>query len=289
MPSPSRVLAVLAAVALLAAGCGSASKATPAPAARLTVVASNVPLAQLAASVGGDRVTVTDLSQGAPDDRTVTPTAAQVSQLHAAALVVDVGDGYQPHVEAVAGSAPGVLRLAPALGAGTPPQFWLDPPTMGRAASLVAAALGHLDPAGAGPYHQGATDVTDQMSSLQIEVQSDLADCPHTLVVAPDDAFGPLARGASLKLVAVPEGASTTAASNQIRATSLPTLFSEPPVADTTLAALARSDHVALHALDTMDGPPPDPRLATASYLSRMEQNLHVLAGGLYCTSGGNG
>ncbi len=276
----------------MAAGCGGSSRAA-APVARIAVVASNFPIAQLLEGVGGSRVTVTDLSQGAADDRTVTPTPAQRTQLRTAALVVDVGAGYQPAVEAATATTPlpHRLSLAPALGTAKAPQFWLDPPTMARAASLVAAALSAVDPAGGHQYHQGATDVSDQMSSLQIDVQSALADCPHTLLVVPDNAFARLAGRAGLHLLSVPADASTKAvdaATAQIRNLTLPTIFSEPPVSDAALAAVARTTHVALHPLDTLDGPAPNAKLANASYFERMDDNLHVLAGGLYCSSSGN-
>ena len=271
------------------AGCGGGGGAPPAH--RLNVLATNFPLAQLVTNVGGDRVTVSDLSAGAADDRTVDPLPAQVAELHHAALVVEVGDGYQPEVEAAAGAGPGVLALLPRLGGVRPghsAEFWLDPTAMRAATTIVAAALRAADPMGSQAYANGDNDFTAVLSTLDIDFQNTLSDCQHKVVFAPDDALVALAARYQLSLDVLAPAATPGAvarAATLIRDQSLTTVFSEPPVADPALAALAGDTHTKLLALDTMDGPPPPPEPAGYSYFNRMEGDLARLSTGLQCVS----
>jgi zinc transport system substrate-binding protein len=257
----------------------------------LNVVTTNFPLAQLVANVGGNRVTVTDLSKGAADDRAVDPSPAQVAELRHAALVVEVGDGYQSRVEAAAGAGPGVLALLPRLGGVRPghsAEFWLDPTAMRAATGIVAGALRGADPAGAQAYANGDEDFTAVLSTLDIDFQNTLSDCPNKVVFTPDDALAGLATRYQLRLDVLAANATPGAvarAATLVRDRSLTTVFSEPPVTDPALAALAGDTHTKLLALDTMDGAAPPPEPSGYSYFNRMEGDLARLSTGLRCVS----
>lgn len=282
--------AVAAAVGLALAagaltGCGGGASSPP-PAHLLSVVATNFPLAQMTSEVGSNRVRVTDLASRAPDDRTIVPTPAQVSLMKGAALVVDVGGGYQPAVEKAAGSAPHVLSLrGPARGGA---QFWLDPPAMLRAAGAVRAALSRIDAAGAKTYTNGYDAFASVMSTLSIDYETTLSDCPDQTMIAPNAAFGEVMKASALHVLTVAPGASRStisSAASTIRYQSLPTVFSEPPLSDPALVSLAHLTHDKVRPLDTLDGPAPAPEPANYSYFNRMESDLGWIAGGLQCAS----
>jgi zinc transport system substrate-binding protein len=269
---------------LAAAGC-SASAAPP-PAPLINVVATNYPLAQLVTQLGGNRVRVTDLAAGAPDDRTVAPTPAQVAQLQKAALVVEIGGGYQPAVEKAAGAGPRVVPLRSP--AGGDPQFWLDPALMARAVAPVERALTRLDPAGRRVYANGAQAFRALLSTLSIDYQETLSDCQARVFVAPDRAFAPVMTAAAIGLLVLRPGASPAAlatATATVRNDALPTIFSEPPLNDPAIAAVARRAPARVRPLDTMDGPLLPRQPGQDTYYSRMGTDLGWLASGLQCSA----
>ena len=124
------VVSVLAAGAGLA-GCGGApartapARAAPAgtePArtaqprrAPIEVVVSVFPLAQLTSYVGGTAVHVVDLAPPGTQPQDLSLSAAEREEIEHAAVVIDVGDGYQPEVESAASSARRHLSVLPAV------------------------------------------------------------------------------------------------------------------------------------------------------------------------------
>lgn len=283
-----RMIAAMAAAAALLCACGSEPAA---PTQRLSVVASNFPIAQMVAMVGGNRVKVTDLSKGADDDRTVVPSAAQKAAMGSAALIVEVGGGYQPAVEKAAGTGSRVLALRGPAG-GPTAQFWLDFAAMKRASVAVQSELTKLDGAGKSVYANGEESFASVLSTLSIDYQDTLSDCPYNVVVAPDDAFEPLLAASVLKVLVVGATAPpalTDHAAAIIRNQSIPTIFSEPPLDDSRIADLSHETGAKVRPIDTLDGPPLPPEPANYSYFNRMEANLGWIAEGLRCSAASAG
>src|SRR5215210_1161337 len=93
--------ALLAALLLCAAGCGSSAGAN----GRLTVVAAFYPLAYAAARVGGPSIDVTNLTPPGAEPHDVELTPREVAELQKADVVLYVSQGFQPAVQqAVAGA-----------------------------------------------------------------------------------------------------------------------------------------------------------------------------------------
>ena len=111
--------------------------------------------------------------------------------VRSAPLVIDVGDGYQPGVEAAARSARRHLSLLPALSATAQPyEFWLDPSLMGKAADLVAGALSAADAGAKAEFENGSRDLQSVVASIESDLESTFSDCSRDVFVTSDDAFG---------------------------------------------------------------------------------------------------
>lgn len=285
--APGAVGVLLAIGGLVLSACGgSGSKpAADAAAPPLTVVATNWPLSELAHEVGGSHVRVTDLAQGATDDRALSPTPAQTQALAHAQLVVEVGGGWQPKVEAAAGTGARVLALGHQRSA-TGSQVWLDPPSMEQAATALGNKLEALDPAAAGAFRNGVRDFNANMASVGVDYQSSLGNCQYQTLFVPDDAFGAMAAQYSLRLHVVAAGG-VTAATAAARAQSYHGLFAEPPLPASQMTQLAAQGKAKLGELDTMDGLPIKTEPANSTYVDRLEANLKYLTGGLYCQEAG--
>jgi zinc transport system substrate-binding protein len=274
-------------VGVVLAGCGGTVTRVNAPV--LTVVTSLYPLAQAVSEVGGSQVRVIDLARPGIDPRTMSLSPAEWREVRQAALVVDIGDGFQPAVESAAPGARRTLSLLPALG-GTNPYIWLDPALMGRAATLIRNALTGAEPAGRSVFATGAQDLVAEASSLDIDFQNSLSACPASTFVTSDDAFGRMAAqygitDRALGTAAQPDSAQIKAATSAIRNSHSVTAFSEPYVNDLVVSTAAQAAGVKVRSLNTLETPPVSGSRAVVSYSNLMETDLRALTGALQCPS----
>jgi len=299
-------LSVVSAVSVLAAGgglagCGGGSPARTAPTrsataapkakprrAPIEVVVSLFPLAQLTSYVGSTAVHVVDLAQPGTQPQGLRLSAAQRAEIDHAALVIDVGDGYQPEVESAASSARRHLSVLPAVSKQARPyEFWLDPYLMANAASAIAGALGGAEPAERSVFEDGSRNFAAVATSIESDFESTFTDCTINEFVTSDDAFERLASAFDLTDVAVnTRGVAKTAA--LVRSSSLPGVFSEVGVPSGEVQQVATSAGVPVKSLDPMELAPSPAGPAPPTYFAVMEDDLTALEGPLACdTTGG--
>ncbi len=287
-----KVLAVLAVVSIMAAGCSQSAPAD-ASAPVLSVATSLYPLAQAIEQIGQSKVSVTDVVPAGSDPTTFTPGPDQAAQLRRAGLVVDIGGGFQPGFERAAIGAPDVLELQVKLGTASP-YLWLDPNTMQEAVTLMAGAMEAADPAAAGLFRQGAQAFDASVQSTGIDYESTLSACPRATIFTADTAFAPMAADYGLRDVDVGSSAapSVTAirdAARSVQAVGATTVFSEPWQPSGTVDAVAAAAHVKVRLLDTLEGSPPGGWPPQADYIKLMESNLGALSSALGCPNTATG
>jgi zinc/manganese transport system substrate-binding protein len=147
---------------LLASACGGhgvpASSSSP-PAAQnqapIPVVAAENFYGDVAAQIGGSRVSVTSiLSDPSVDPHIYEANVENAKAIGAARLVIKNGVGYDAFMDKLLSSAPRQGRIVIDTGQlmGTPdganPHLWYQPKTMPKLAQTVADRLSQLDPAG---------------------------------------------------------------------------------------------------------------------------------------------
>ncbi len=277
----------------LFAGCGNSRPSTgrgiATTRAPMEVVVSAYPLAVLVNYVGGKAVKVVDLAPPGAPPQGIALRPGQVDVVRSAPLVIDVGDGYQPAVEAVVqSSGRRHLSLLPALTAAARPyEFWLDPGLMGKAAALVARALSAADSGQRTQFENGSRDFQSVVGSIESDLESTFTNCSRRVFVTADDAFGRLAASYDLNDVAVDITGIEKAAAVVTRS-SLPDVFSEVGVIPGAVQKVAQVAGVGVKSLDPMevapspDGPPP------LSYFGVMEEDLTALEAPLACDTSGN-
>lgn len=281
-----------AVVAGLLAGCGGeVGGAAPSPKAELRaassgrhplrVVATVFPLAQLTSYIGGTYVRVSDLVPPGVQPQGAALTPAMKHDLASAQLVVELGDGYQPEIEAVAAKKKHLAVLPAVTKQAKPYEIWLDPYLWSSAAGAVAGALSAVDPAGTRSFDNAKRDFQSLAFSVASDYQSSLSECPLREFVTADDAFGRMASAFSLTEVPV-----STTGLNKTVATiaqySIPDVFAEQGVASQQVSAVARAAHVGVKTLDPMELAPV-PGTKYQSYFAVMEDNLSSLEGPLEC------
>lgn len=253
----------------------------------ISVVTTIYPLAQAVAAIGGPTVAVVDLATPGVDPRTQTLTATQAAQIRQAAVVFDVGDGFQPATEQAARAAHSVVSLAPRFGPAID-GAWLDPAVMGRVVAVIAQALTAANPAAASRYSNGEQDFSELLGSMGIDYQSGLADCAKKDVAAPDAALSALASQYHLTLhqlgtSSTPTPAVTTGAATTIASAGITTVFSEPWISDAAVRAAAAQSGAKVRAFDTLEAPPAGGWARGSTYLSLLATNLGTLATALVC------
>ncbi|HTW07362.1 MAG TPA: metal ABC transporter substrate-binding protein [Acidimicrobiales bacterium] len=299
-PARLRLPAFLAASGLAAlgtlgvSGCGSGPAAPRAgggagaarSAAPVMVAASVYPLAQLVSYIGGKWVHVVDLAAAGAQPQDLRLGVAQKAELHQAKLVIEVGDGYQPEIEAAARLGPHLAVLPRISRQAEPYEFWLDPYLMADAAPLIAAALVAADPAGKAQFDDGSRDFEAVAASIESDFESTFTQCQDTYFVTADDAFGRMA--AAFDLVDVPlnsDGVTTAIAT--IAQRKLTAVFSETGVPSELVALVATRAGVGVKNLDPMEIAP-GPGSPQLSYFSTMEEDLTTMEGPMACDVSGS-
>lgn len=217
---------------------GSASATGSAPAAgSLSVIASFYPLQYAVERVGGDAVTVTNLTKPGGEAHDLELSPKDVAALTDADLVVYLG-GFQPAVDdAVAAQAPDTsFDVAPKarldLEAGddghdhgadhdhadeahaddkdhaghegtTDPHFWLDPTRLADVADAVAQRLAAVAPQDAATFTANAAALRTDLETLDAELAAGLESCTSRDLVTSHQAFGYLAQRYDLEQVGI--------------------------------------------------------------------------------------
>ena len=246
------------------------------------------PLAQLTSYVGGTAVHVVDLAPPGTQPHDLSLGAAEREEIEHAAVVIDVGDGYQPEVESAADSARRHLSVLPAVSKhGNPYEFWLDPYLMADAATVIAEALTGAEPAERSVFADGSRNFAAVANSIESDFESTFTDCTINQFITSDNAFEWLASNFDLTDVAVDTlGVKKTAA--LVRASSLPAVFSEVGVPSGQVQEVATSAGVPVKSLNPMELAPSPGGPTPPTYFAVMEDDLTALEGPLDCdTTGG--
>ncbi|MFI2366486.1 metal ABC transporter substrate-binding protein [Promicromonospora sp. NPDC019610] len=282
----------------------------------VVVLASFYPLQYVAQQIGGDLVTVDNLTPPAAEPHDLELSPAQVREIGTADLVVYLS-GFQAAVdEGVDSRAPEhVVDAADAAGlvehaeeteeehaehadegdghdhGSTDPHFWLDPSRLAAVGQAVADELSAVDPEHADQYAAGALQLGERLDELDQEMADGLAACQGATLVTSHAAFGYLADRYALEQVGIseldPEAEPSPARLREIGAVvkenGVTTLYSETLVSPKVTETLAADLGVDTAVLDPLEGLSEEAAAAGDDYVSVMQANLAALEKGLVC------
>ena len=302
-------LGALAAMLVLA-GCGDSGAAAD---ARPQVVTAFYPLQFISQQIGGDAVTVTDLTKPGAEPHDLELNPRQVARISDATLVVHL-KGFQPAVdEAVAQEAkdkafdagaavdlrpaaeeddhehaPGEEEHAEATG-GKDPHVWLDPVRLATIADRLGDRLAQADPAHADGYRARAAALHGRLDDLNTEYATRLKTCQRRDIVTSHTAFGYLADRYRLHEVGItgvsPEAEPTPQRLAEVarvaKTSGTTTIFFETLVSPKVADTIAREVGARTAVLDPVEGRT-DPN---GDYFTIMRANLTALTAALGCTS----
>ena len=270
----------IAALALIAAGCGAASGAK----GRTTVVAAFYPLAYAAEQVGGAKVEVRNLTPPGAEPHDIELTPGDVGRLQQADVVLYLSHGFQPAVEQAVASARGKrvdvlagLGLRRGVGDETgksDPHVWLDPVLYARIVRRIGAVLG--EPA-------RAAGLARRVLALDWPGQGNSGDDQST-VGSP----GAAARLHQIPITGIdPESEPSPQRLRRlialVRRDHVTTVFFERLVSPRLAETVARDAGAKVAVLDPIEGLTPAEQSDGDTYLTLMRRNLQELRSALGC------
>jgi zinc transport system substrate-binding protein len=284
----SRIVLILVLAGALA-GCGASSAVK----GRKSVVAAFYPLAYAAQRVGGPEFEVENLTPPGSEPHDLELAPRTVALIATASIVLYLGHGFQPAVEAAVKDARGtivdVLSGLP-LHAGTggaenldaDPHVWLDPILFAQIVERIGDVL-HT-PA-------RADRLIADLHRLDRGYRTGLAHCARREIVTSHAAFGYLAQRYGLMQVPItgltPESEPTARqlanVVKLVRRTHATTVFFETLVSPRLARTVAREVGAHTAVLDPIEGLTPAEQARGEDYLSLMRRNLATLRRALAC------
>jgi zinc transport system substrate-binding protein len=277
-----------AALAVAVVGCGGSTDGStgepPAAEEQLAVIAGFYPLAYAAELIGGDIVSVENLTPPGVEPHDLELSARDVERVRAADLVVYLGQGFQPALEdAVEGAGGRALDLLEGLPLeGQDPHVWLDPSLYAKIVGRLGEELGRTAAADA---------LVDDLVGLDQELEQGLANCERRVIVTGHEAFTYLAARYGLEQIAVtglspeaePSPRDLQGVVEAVRESGATTVFAETLVSPELAETIAREAGAEVAVLNPLEGVTEDERKAGADYFSVMRENLAVLREALEC------
>lgn len=292
-----RMGALIPIVLLLAACAPSTSSEGD---GRLHVVAGAYPLAEVADHVGGELVTVENLTPPGVEPHDLELAPDELERLLTADVVLLVGAGFQPAVEDAAGDAEGVVidalegldALAPAGDAGAiDPHVWLDPQRLASVTTQVSESLAELDPGNAEVFRAGAAAFIEEVEAVDEAFQDGLRTCERRTIVVNHAAFTYLADAYGLVQVPIsgvspeaePDPARLAELRELVEREGITTIFTEELASPEVAETLAEEAGVTTAVLDPLEGLTEAELEAGEDYGSIMRRNLETLRRALDC------
>lgn len=289
-------LALLPLAALAVAACADPDDASSDDG--LAVVVSAYPYEFVAERVGGDAVTVENLTQPGAEPHDVELTAQQVSRLGEADVVVR-SLGFQPALDdALEQADVEVLEVLDVVETRTggataddetavDPHIWLDPDRLATVADAVAEQLARQQPDEAEGFRERAATLRSDLEALDADFAAGLASCARRQLVTSHDAFGYLAEEYGLEQVplsglspdAEPSPRRLAEVAEFARANGVTTVFFEELVSPRVAEQLAREVGAEATVLSPLEGAPDE-----GDYVTAMRDNLAALQTALDCT-----
>ncbi|MEV5975750.1 metal ABC transporter substrate-binding protein [Streptomyces sp. NPDC052114] len=280
---------------------------------KLDVVASFYPMQYLAEQIGGDHVSVTNLTEPGQEPHDLDVSAKQRGQLEESDVALYL-KGLQPAVDDAidqsgiknkvdAASLTDMEKHGNEVGGhaaehdeeghddhghdhsheGADPHIWLDPVKYAEVAEGVGKALEKADPDNAKTYEKNTAALVKKLGGLDKTFKDGLKDTDSKVFITTHAAFGYLAERYGLTEEAIsgldPEGEPSAKRVKDLqkmaKADGVTTVFYETLVSDRTAKTLAKDTGLKTDVLDPIEGI--TDKSKGTDYVQVMESNLKAL------------
>ncbi|HSX17529.1 MAG TPA: zinc ABC transporter substrate-binding protein [Patescibacteria group bacterium] len=261
------------------------------------VVASYYPLYDFARQVGGNKVTVTNITPAGAEPHDYEPSPKVLADAQKASVFVYNGghlelwaSGFLAGYHHTAVKASQGVNLQTAAN-DVDPHFWLDPVLAVRIVDNIRDGLAQADPVNKSYYFANAAVYVSKLGKLDNDFQSGLATCQTRTIITSHAAFGYLAKRYNLDVVPIagltpdqePSAAKLAELTQLVQDKGIKYVFFErlasPRLADTIASETGAKTLV----FDPLEGLSEADQKQGKDYLSVQRENLNNLRIALAC------
>lgn len=271
---------------------------------KIKVTASFYPLAEFARQVGGDKVTVQNITPAGVEPHDFEPSPQDIASFQKSKVFIYTGAGFEPWAEKVLPDLKGVtvinaskdislLEAVPEEEEGeeykgeeatTDPHFYLDPVLSQHVVKNIADKLSEVDPSNKGVYEKNANAYIEKLAALDKEFAEGLATRERNDIVTSHAAFAYLAKRYNLKQVPIaglseeePSPAKLAEVAKYCRENNVKYIFFETLVSPRLSETVAKEVGAKTLALNPLEGLTTEEQKQGKDYISVMQENLKNL------------
>ena len=313
---PLRIALLATGLLAVSTACGSSGASTSFGPGKVKVAAAIYPIEEIVRAVGGSQVSLVELIPRGQPAHDYEPTPRQVTELQSADVVFYFGGGIQPSVEKAVASLPSSVRkvdllksveLIPVsqqlagtdgvvdgevLGDGSDPHVWMSPLNMQLMVEQVRAVLVAFPSVDAPGAAAGAASFTADLSKLDADFRSGLANCVSRVIVTAHRSFGYVAHNYNLEQIAIagvsptdePSGKTLEAIARSAKDHKVTTIYFETNLPAELSKTIADEVGATTAVLDSVESLSNKQIADGADYVSLMRSNLAALEKGLVCS-----
>jgi len=283
------------------AGCGIASGNTSG--GRISVVTSFYPMYDFATKIGGEKVSVVNLTPAGTEPHDWEPSSTDMVTLEKADIFIYNGAGMEHWVDSVLSSlsnkdlitveAAKGITLLKSSGADQSesydPHVWLDPQNAKIQMQTILDAFIQADPANKEYYKANFDKYASELDKLDEEFTAALSGLPQKNIVVAHDAFGYLCNAYGLTQVPIeglsadsePDAARMSEIIDFVKANEVKVIFFEELVSPKVAKAIAEETGSTTAVLNPLEGITEEQQAAGEDYFSVMRANLTALVDAL--------
>lgn len=276
----------------------------PQPPGTLPVTASFYPLYFFAQQIGGDRVTVWNVTPAGAEPHDYEPTAQDIAHIEQSKVLVLNGGGLEPWGDSIRQNInPGHTTIVIA-GEGLTtqhvmennqdiidPHVWLSPPLAKQMVDRITQGFITADPADASSYQANAAALTAELDDLDQAYRQGLAHCQQQNIVTSHAAFGYLATTYGLNQVPIaglspdaePSAQQLAAIAQFAKNNHIHYIFFESLVSPKLSQTIATEVGAQTLVLNPIEGLTSDELAQGKDYFTEMRSNLAHLETALQC------
>ncbi len=304
------IVAVVVVASVVIIGVKNTNKknlpAQPRQAGKLNVVASFFPLADFAKNVGGDYVTVTNITPAGAEPHDYEPTPQDIAKVYNAQLFILNGNGVDAwgekiqsdleskgvtvvkmsdHMDSLRNNSPDEPSLA------YDPHFWLNPVNAEKEVNLIADAMAKIDPTHEAAYNQNKDAYEKQLADLDQAYKTGLSMCQQHVIVTSHNAFNYLAGQYGLATLYIlglspdeePSPKTIADIATEAKQKGIKYIFFESLVSPKLAQTVANEIGAKTLELNPIEGFTDEEIAAGKNYISQMKTNLANLRIALLC------
>lgn len=262
---------------------------------RIGVTTSFYPIHFLVSEIGGDFVSVDNLTPAGSEPHDYELTAQDVIKIKKSKLLFLNGGGLEVWGEKIKknmnNGSPKVITLGEGLMAEKDPHIWLSPKLMIKMAEKITTELVEVDLKNEEYYQTNLSTLKSKLASLNGTYAKTLENCPRRDFITSHEAFSYLAEDYNLEQVSIagispeeePSIAQLAQVANFAKENKIKYIFFESLVSPKLAETIAKEVGAQTLVLNPIEGLSEEEMAQGKNYLTEMEMNLGNLKKALEC------